>query len=314
MNIEDEKKRLIDLLRASYQAHILSNTEAPFFATDPSQIRISGNTLEKFGFNYREGSSGFFWGILCPNLKAEGYLIEYSPFSPISESDYFSGYIPEYWERVKRRDSLALKLPYDLQRVAQAIASGGGYSLDRWQTRTGESAQKILDEIEEIGRELNTIKETHYGEIDHLFTVNEKKMSDVLALPRKHIVIEDTPEGATWRSLQIRFTDGRTLLASFPKQAWNRAIGAGELGLEKKGSQRPKEQWLLLMEAARDNGNIRLQSKGNAKETKRRQINTLQHLFNAVFPKLDGQPFETSGGDAYKTTFVIEPEQTEDDL
>jgi len=128
-----------------------------------------------------------------------------------------------------------------------------------------------------------------------------------------HIAIDDTPEGANWRSLHIRFINGRTLLASFHSHAWNKSFGAGELGLEKKRGERPKEQWLLLEEASKNNGRISLiSSKGRTKEGKRRQISELKKLLKEVFTKLSGEPFEPTGGDAYQALFVIEPEQRED--
>mgnify|MGYP001559062892 CR=1 FL=1 len=129
-----------------------------------------------------------------------------------------------------------------------------------------------------------------------------------------HIVIDDTPEGANWPSLQLRFTTGRTLLAVIPLQNWHSdVIDRAQLGLDKKKGGWAKEPWKLLEEASKHNGWISLtSSKGVNKESKRRQINTLQKLLKAVLPKLIGEPLESRGVDGYQTMFEILPEQHEE--
>lgn len=316
MNIEDEKKRFADLLYASYQASLVKNAGYEFMVSaltvDPSRLYISGNTLEKFGFDYRD-SGGFFWSILCPSLQAEGYLTEYTSFSPMSEQTYLANFT-ESPTLIQRRDSLATMLPREQWQHANNIASGKAAASENMYWRPSQAEQKILDEIEEITRKLKQIKDEQQGNITHEFVVDEKKLGATKSAPPGHVIFENTPDGASWTSLQLRFTNGRTILASFPKTAWNKSIGAGELSLEKRGNQRPKEQWLLLEEAARSNGRISLTTSNRTdKESKRRQINGLQQLLKDVFPNLTGTPFEPTGGDAYQAMFTIEPESREGD-
>ncbi len=127
-----------------------------------------------------------------------------------------------------------------------------------------------------------------------------------------HIVIDDTPADADWRSLQLRFIDGRTLYAGIASKSWARnGVECSQLGLEKKGG-RPKEQWHILEEAAANKGLIKLSSSKTAKESKRKQINLLKTLLKEVFPRLTGEPLEPLGGDAYQVVFEILPEQREE--
>ena len=309
MNIADEKKRFIELLDASYQANLVKHEGYSFLgalALDPSKLYISGSTLEQFGFDYKD-SGGFFWSILCPALKGEGYLMEYTSFSPMSERTYLQNYTDtQIFEQ--KRDSIATQLPREYWSVANDIASGRPGVFGFGQRTPDESCQKILNEIGLLTQQLKDIREKSVGNASHEFVINEKKLSKAKAQQHTHVVIDDTPDGASWRALQVRFTDGRTLLASFPTPPWNKPITAGELRLEKNGNNRLKVQWSLLEEAAANNGQIQFSDEG-----KRRQINSLQQLLKEVFPKLTGNPFEPLGGGAYRTTFAIETQVTEED-
>lgn len=308
MNIEDEKSKFIGLLTEAYKASISKHDghESVFMVgaleADPRRVYISGNTLERFDFDYRD-MSGFFWDVLCPALKADGYLLEYQAYSPTSESFFLSS-VREYTSLVERRDHLAGRLPREYWSLASHIASGRAFVPGRGFREPQEAEQRILDEIADIGGKIEQIKREYHGKLTHEFVVNpngfipEKERA-------KHVVLEHTPDGANWRSVQMRFLDNRTLHISLPREGWNRSIATAELGLEKKGNERPKKQWELLEVAAGNQGRLTLPTDMKGKESKRRQINELNRLLKAVFPNIAGEPFEPQGGNAYQATFEV---------
>lgn len=307
MDIEHEKEKFVSLLGESYKVSVSKHDgqESSFtvgsFEADPRRLYLSGNTLEKFGFDYKD-MNGFFWGVLCPTLKADGCLFEYQPYSPTSES-FFLTNIREYTSLVERRDHLAGRLPREYWSMAEDIASGRAFTPSRGFRAPSESVQGILDEIEAIGPKIEGVKEIYHGKLTHEFVVNPDKLLPA-EIKAKHAIFDETPEGASWRSVEVRLLDGRTIHFSIPGK-WNRSVAAAEIGLEKKGNGRPKKQLELLEEATRTQGRLSLSNDTRAKESKRKQINALNLLLGAVFPNLSGEPFESQGGNAYQATFSV---------
>lgn len=110
MNIEEQKKKFLDLLRTAYNAKrarwkadgyasILSSSYMAETLDDYEQenrVKIDEITLIKYGF---VGSD--FWEIICPSLREEGYIEDFGD----------PNYIPtEYYKRFLGYEKLGNKL------------------------------------------------------------------------------------------------------------------------------------------------------------------------------------------------------------
>lgn len=285
MKLHDEKKDLfIDLLQASLGDH-------------GEDVSLSEGILEENGLN-----GDTFWSVICPSLKKDDLLKSYNKPTEDDFENFFLAQ-PEYNAEIQ--NCIYLKQELSIERGTLLLKD------------LLQNVETFENEVKDSSAKIVTLRAKYSKNYPHKFEVNREKLlvaAGATSFPEKHIMITNTPGGANWRALQIRFTNGRTILVSFPMHSWNKSIGAGELGLEKKIGQRLMRQWELLEEASKDNGQIKLPLNGKEKESKRRQVNMLQKLLKEVFPNLKGEPFEPRG-DVYIATFVIEPEiHEENDL
>ncbi|MGC9602249.1 MAG: hypothetical protein ABSE76_00690 [Minisyncoccia bacterium] len=290
MDIEQKKDCALSILSTLYQID------------GKEEIFVSEGTLLE-----NELGEWDFWNIICPLLAKEEILKEYSDpdtaLADIGFDRFYNGH-PLY----KKLNDQKLQL----FRSAELSPSTYYKNLPPVTSRTAYE-EKVIKEIERLDTEMEAVKPKIRGEYRHRFVVDGVKLFlNFRSTTPQHIVIDDTPEDTSWHSLQLRFTDGRTLHASIPAKKWAKnSIECEQLGLEKKGG-RPKEQWHILEEAASHSGQIKLASSMNEKESKKKQINLLKTRLKAAFPKLKGEPLEPVGRDAYHTTFEILPEQQEE--
>jgi len=111
MNIKEQKKNFLNLLRMTYKAKghvsILSNsyiTESLGDYEQEKRIKIKENILRKYGF---DGSD--FWEIVCPSLKEEGYIEDFGDPNNIP-AKYYKRFI-EYEKLQKKLKSSNKRLP-----------------------------------------------------------------------------------------------------------------------------------------------------------------------------------------------------------
>ncbi len=190
MNIEDEKRRFTELLRAAYEARRLEVAqygEPPVLAldTDPTHVYIPGHTLEKCGYDY-DDSNGFFWGMLCPVLKAAGVLTDYESFSPFSASSLLESSFEYPGLRNKAR-SLVFKLPEQYHYTPRSkywnvTESLSLYDKEQWMmkigSRIGKTIPEIISELEAAEREMTAFEVAHKGDATHLFVVNPERLTE----------------------------------------------------------------------------------------------------------------------------------------
>src|SRR4030042_1732684 len=106
MDIEDQKDEFLELLRSSYGAQRALSADDPFivaFLTDTSLKRgehdvfIKENILCKYEFGDTD-----FWEIICPALKAEGWIESFKNPNIVSAEDKDDHYehFPQHRELV----------------------------------------------------------------------------------------------------------------------------------------------------------------------------------------------------------------------
>jgi hypothetical protein len=124
------------------------------------------------------------------------------------------------------------------------------------------------------------------------------------------------PEGTKWEHVIIKFLNGNDAKITLRnKPDFNRIISFGEMGFRNKKSQKPNEQWYLLMLFAKRGGaifwekksNLKIQEINNLKTHKKLLSQTLKNLF-----RLEGDPFfRYNTEDGYKIKINLIPEKPE---
>lgn len=114
----------------------------------------------------------------------------------------------------------------------------------------------------------------------------------------------DTPHGARWEDVKIRFRDGHSV--SVDIQGVKEVLNYVQMGMVDVRSASPTKQWDLLLQLAQGHGLLAWGMPGaQRKNQKRRErlARDLQHFF-----RIDGDPFRLlEGKEGWQTRFHLEP-------
>lgn len=203
MDIEEQKKKFLDLLRTAYKAGLTTNQEMAELGMagligipDPEQVSIKKATLARYGFNNPD-----FWDIICPSLKEDGYLKSYDAFM-CGYQDFYNS-IPAYKNLTEKIFALNQTLPrgYALHRAdaGQSLYKANSNPYDPRGTG-GRYASDIEKEIDKLEEDLDAVEKKELANYPHVFVVNAEKLLDssdktipetIYISPKKGIYIDD---------------------------------------------------------------------------------------------------------------------------
>ena len=294
MEIEQKRQRFLNILSALYQVE------------RKEEIRVSEGALLENGLGGRD-----FWEVICPSLKKEAVLKQYS------DPEFSTEFILYYADHPLYKDLS------DRQKLLQGLDVNPGhyYAGGRlFLSPQKQHEKEIADEIKQLDVEMAAAKSEIRSRYSHRFVVDVEKL--LLSTPSgnradtKHVVVSDTPAGTTWAKMRLQFTGRYSLHVSVSGTQWVRDnMTPKDFGLEKKGG-RPMAQWVMLQALSKNDSKFPLANfSGKEKETKRRQLTDLAQIFQGVFPNVTGgraiRPTADKSG--YECVSTLIPEQSNEE-
>lgn len=168
MDIEQEKKNFLSLLRSCYQAGLTNNSNLhlliPNYKFDPKRVYIKEKVLNQYGLGGEN-----FWYIICPSLKQEGYLESFDDpnYAPnITRREYYERF-PDYADKIKKIKELSKKLTPAVNFSRLVKDPNNDHD---------EEMRKTILEIDKYEKELAQVKEWADNNFPHAFIVNEEKI------------------------------------------------------------------------------------------------------------------------------------------
>ena len=122
-------------------------------------------------------------------------------------------------------------------------------------------------------------------------------------IPLTSNALFSTPEGATWKDLTIRFTNGHTV--SVDVLGTRGVFNFAEMGMSDKRNGEPNFQWRLLLELSVHRGELSWSSE-SANPANKKRCHRLRAALRDFFGISD-QPIEWDGS-CYRTSFRVIPD------
>ncbi len=295
MDIEEQKRKFLDILRTTYKAKRANWKESGLNSIGKDvgysfgesledyekeeRVRISEDILIKYGLEGRD-----FWDIICPSLKEDGVLKSFGNPNDIPA---------EYYKR-----SGCEELQNKLRELYKEL------SVSRM--GDGQKSKGIEDEMKKIEKELAPTMRL-VRNFYPFFVVDKNKLFgiEIIADAKKRpTALIETNNETQWSNLGMRLQTEYDLLIKIPKRGWL-PFTFQDLGLTTANGKIDK-QGKMLKKMLENKGEYILAAGLRDRNKESQQKIKLAKRLKDVFPNISGEPVEPLKN-SYKLNIIVQP-------